>query len=122
MGCVNGGLDLGFTTIKSIEKGDANGGIVLGGAKAHLVKSVAEGGIAVLGEMTNTVRVVARTIGDGVVTSKSPNLGRAIETIGRTETGIIGRSIHIAQARDSRDMASGCVWDKRDEAATTFLN
>ena len=122
MGSVDGGLDLGFATIESIEKGDPNGGVVLGGAKAHLVESVAESRIAVLGEMTDSVRVVARTIGDGVITGKGPDLGSPIETIGGTETSIVGLSIHIAQARDGRDMASGRVWDERDKATTSFLD
>jgi len=107
VGGVDGGLDFGLAAVVSVEEGDGDRGIVLGSAVAHLVERVAESGITALREMTDALRPVAGAVGDGIEASESPDFGGATEAVGRTDTGQVGGSVHIAQTGDGGKMAGG---------------
>jgi hypothetical protein len=83
MGGVEGGFDLAQVVVKGVEEGRGEGGIVLGDAEGHLVKRIAENGVAMLGE-------VAGAVGERVETDKGPDLRSAQEAMDGAETGAVG--------------------------------
>jgi hypothetical protein len=103
MGGVDDGLDLRLASLEGIEKGERNGSIVLGGAIAHLVESLPKGRVAAFGDLAHAVRMIARTVGDGVKAGKGPDpsassgqaLGGAVKTVGGTETSQVSGCVHI---------------------------
>jgi len=105
MSGVDGGLDLGLTAANSIEKGEADRRIVQSGAIAHLVQGVAEGRVAVLGDVTDAIWRVAGTIGDGIPTGQGPDLSIAMEPPGSTNASQVASGIVHGQAGDGRDVA-----------------
>jgi len=119
---VDGGFDLTFAPVEGIEEGDGDRGVVLGGAVAHLIEGVTEGGVAVFGEVADAFGAVAGAVGDGVVSGEGPDLGGAVEAVDGADAGEVSGSVPFAQAGDGRDVAGGGVREEGDQASAAIFD
>jgi len=119
---VNGGLDLGPGTVVGIEKGERKGRIVQCGAIAHLIEGVASGRVAALGDVTDTVGIVAGAIGDGVKADERPDLSSAMEASGGTNEGQVASGVVGAQTWDVGDVAGRGKREQRFDTTVGILD
>jgi hypothetical protein len=119
---VDGGFDLGLAALEGVEEGDGDGGIVLSDAEAHLVKGVACGRVAVLGEVPDAFRFITGAVSDRVETEESPDLSVTVEAVVGTQGGEVGGGVHLAQAGDGDEVAGGRLRKERYETSTTVLD